>query len=129
MLDFISAVRPEGRSDRILHSVFIGLTLTALMLVGSLPAYASDAWSGDRNCNSFESCRVKSYASGNQVVHRRCDPPGGSCVIKGAWSNGNTKQWRTSWHGSGYQEAYIFTTGVLSSQSATCVCVSEFCPE
>lgn len=115
-----------GSTPRFLRLLFVVLTLTALMMV-PLAAHA-DAWAGTRNCASYETCRVQSYATGN-VQHKRCSTTYSNCVLKGSWSNGSTKTWRTSWHGSGSQGVIISTNLILSSQSATCVCASSPCPE
>lgn len=115
-------------SHRMLRSLLVGLTLTTLVLGSSPTAYAADSWAGVRSCALFESCRVKSYATGS-VSHERCTTTNENCVVKASWWNGSTKHWRTSWHGGGNQMALITTTRLLSSQSATCVCVSQTCPE
>lgn len=119
--------RSRRRAPRA-RRLFAALMSTALIALAAPPVHASDAWAGIRDCTQFESCRVQSYATGN-VYHERCDTNGWNCVLKASWANGGSYTWRTSWHGSGSQMASISTTGTLSSQYATCVCVEEFCPE
>lgn len=116
------------RSRRTMRFCILAWVLTGFLLAAPLEAYASDAWAGIRYCAGFETCRVKSYATGS-VKHERCDTSGDNCVLKASWANGGTYSWRTSTHGSGSQMALISTTGTLSSQSATCVCVSPPCPD
>lgn len=117
------------RGRRVPRALVVALTLTAaLMFVGS-PAADADAWGGIRHCwPTEESCYVRSLATGN-VVHERCTTAFTNCEVKGSWSNGTGDPiWRSSWHGGGSQGVFIFTTGTLSSQSATCVCVVQNCP-
>lgn len=113
-----------GRSRILVAS----LTLTALLTTLAPTVVFADAWAGSRNCNQFETCRVKSYATGS-VEHERCTTAYTNCVVKGSWANGGSYIWRTSFHGSGNQGVVISTTGDLTSQYAECICLSPPCPE
>lgn len=126
MSDRISIAWNRRGSHWLRTSLVVAFTLTALMMA-PLAAYA-DAWEGTRYCNSFETCRVRSYATGD-VVHKRCETTLTNCVVKGSWSNGTTFTWRTSLHGSGSQGVVITATDTLSQQAATCDCLSPPCPD
>lgn len=122
------SARTHRWSRRRSRSLLVAVMLAILMVSGPQVAYA-DGWGGVRHCwPTEESCYVRSLATGN-VVHERCTTAFTNCVVKGSWSNGmGSPIWRSSWHGGGSQGVFIFTTGTLSSQSATCVCVVQNCP-
>lgn len=121
-------VQRVRRHPSVLIRIVSVLALTGLVAATAPAVYAADSWLGTRHCNQFESCRVQSYATGN-VQHWRYNVGGGGGVLKASWSNGGSYIWRTSWHGSGSQDAFIYTSGILSSQYAQCVCVVQHCPE
>lgn len=107
------------RSMQRLRVALVGLLVAATMGALALPARA-DGWIGWRDCRTYETCKVRSYGLG-YVEHLR------DGVVKASWSN-PTFRWRTSFHGSGYQEVFIWASVDLRAQSAVCVCAS-WCPE
>lgn len=123
---FTTRIRmPQLAPSWLWRMLLSGALLTAVMLSGPLVARA-DAWAGVRTCLSNETCVVKSLATGT-VEHYRCNTNGSNCVLRAWWANGSSSTWRTSVHGSGAQMASIYTTGSLTSQSATCVCTAPPC--
>lgn len=120
-----TAARQSPRALRLLLAASVVLTT---LLVSAPSVLATDAWAGNRYCASFQNCKVTSNATGN-VYHYRCNTSWANCVLKASWSNGGNFQSRTSYHGSGTQGVVINVSGTLSSQSATCVCLSPPCPE
>ena len=108
--------------------LLLALALTTVLTTVAPAVVLADVWAGSRNCNMFETCRVKSYATGT-VEHERCNLAFTSCTVKGSWSNGGTYVWRTSFHGSGNQGVVITATGNLTSQYAECICLNPPCPE
>ncbi len=112
------------RLSRYVLTVLLSLTMVMMAVPA---AHATDDVILNRYCTSYENCFVKSYATGN-VLHRRCSTSLTNCVTKGSWSNGSTYKWRSGYHGSGSQAAWISTNQIVSQQSATCVCTSS-CPQ
>lgn len=109
------------RSRRLL---VVATTLIALVLGSPQTAYADDAFFGTRNCAADYNCYVQSKATGG-VEHYRCTTAWANCVLKGNWSNGSNPVWRASWHGGGNQGVFIFTSGELVEQYATCWCTTQ----
>lgn len=112
------------RAFGVLVAVFTLLALSGI----SPPTAQADAgyMSPVRNCNGTQSCRVQSQAYGD-ILHQRCSSSGTGCYTISAWYGGSTA-WRTSWHGSGSQKAFIYASGDINSQSTACICTSN-CPQ
>lgn len=108
--------------------VFLVLCIVAMMSLVATSAFA-DAWLGDRTCASFQACRSTSVTSGtpgsfpaNYTVHEQNNARSPEWDLT---QNRRTRQFTSQ---TGQVEVFIFTTGTLHSQSATCVCVATPCP-
>jgi hypothetical protein len=73
-----------------------------------------------RHCLQNESCRVR--ATGGEGTQRHFRDGSQQAI----WFNHSATQ-RTSWHGSGSQQASVTTEDGISGASATCICQQDPC--
>lgn len=116
-----------GRVERPRFAL-ISLAVTAFVVFASLPLPArADSWLGYRGCHPSQRCESVSQTSGTpgQYQYTVHEHNGTRSTEWPLTASPTTRRFR---HGTGSVEIFIYTTGNLHSQSATCVCVSPPCP-
>lgn len=110
-------------SGKLLATIF-----ATLLLCGTLPmqAQASDAWLATRTCLTNERCKSTSSTYGapgsdEYTVHEH------DSARSTRWPLTSAPTTRVFQSQTGTVEVFIYTTGILRSQSATCVCIQLPC--
>jgi hypothetical protein len=92
------------------------LVLTLILVLAMASAAVADTWSTYGSCLPGWDLKVQSYATGT-VQHFK------NGVQTGKWYNYSTPRWRTTYQGYQGQEVVIYTTGSLTAQNVSCVCL------
>ncbi len=92
------------------------LSLFLVLAVAGIALAADQSFVTYENCAPGWDAKVSSYATGTVKHFKNGDQTG-------SWNNYSTPRWRTTYQGDESQEIIITTTGTLSSQSVTCVCL------
>lgn len=110
--------------SRQLLRAFVALVAGLCLFVTAIPLASAQSWLANFYCLDFtnppEVLRVESQAVGTVDHWRGAYPSGALETLYGRWTN-NTVQWRTSFHGTGQQSAFVYTNGSLYSQKGTCI--------
>lgn len=111
----------------------VSAAIVSVMILGgsvllAAPASAADSWLGERTCTPQQRCRSTSSTSGVAGVYPyRYTKHVHNAANSTNWPLTSSRTTRSFQSQTGSVDVFIYTTGTLHSQTASCVCVSYPC--